>query len=185
MSGDTMKINDCSNKVLAATGRLHALGITTLKTFVRQSPTKANQDVAICQSDAEVNGKSVSMCGWATPETSGSDKPHVLLDDAAHSSLRMVERSIWGMRSPSTSPPAPSTGETTAARPQNNDQQQWKHSSKKPMSDKQRECIQGIAGKNGVDIEHVARETVGKNLDTCTSADADRIIKTLNRKPPF
>ena len=171
---DALALLDTTNdKITATVERLQAFGVNTIKTIVRQSPTSANYDVAICQTEVAHGGLTVSMCGCSSPETSQSKKPHVLISHAALTSLEMAEKGIRGLR-------------LSAPTPESSTSPQWskkKHNPKLPMSDKQKEFIRLLAHQKGMEAEAVVKETVGKSLDTCSRADANKIINHLKDDP--
>ena len=183
MKDEIVRTKSLDDEVVSSIERLQALGISSIKLSMQQSPTPANHSVAICQTDVTHQGRTVSMPGSATPATSRSDEPHVLLTDAAHVSLQLAERCVRGMRvSPSAVSPA---RETTAARPRDAYQPQQKHSARLPMSEKQANYIRSLAQQKGMEAEDVAKDTVGKSIDQCSSADANKIIGYLKDDTPF
>lgn len=142
------------------------LGLSSIKTVIKQSPDAANGHVAIAQTDLQVGSIHVSMPGFATPDTANGGAPHQLLDDSLRSSLDAAvaciqalcaekrQASVW------QSPPSPRQAST-----------------KKPISDSQVNFINRLA--RGAKPDTLARDLVGKALADCTCADADKIIKSL------
>lgn len=62
--------------------RIARLGVSSLECSIQQTPTAANGNVAVAQTTLAGNGLTVSMPGFATSETTNSDKPHLLLNAA-------------------------------------------------------------------------------------------------------
>jgi hypothetical protein len=142
------------------------LGLSTIKTVIKQAPEAGNGHIAIAQTDLHVGDIHVSMPGFATPDTANGGAPHQLLDDSLRSSLDAAvaciqalcaekrQASVW------QSPPSPRQAST-----------------KKPISDSQVNFINRLA--RGAKPDTLARDLVGKALADCTCADADKIIKSL------
>ena len=149
------------------------LGLSAIKTVIKQSPDAANGHVAIAQTDLQVGSIHVSMPGFATPDTANGGAPHQLLDDSLRSSLDAAVACIQALsaerrqasRGQCSSAPRPAS---TAPRPA---------STKKPISDSQVNFINRLA--RGAKPDTLARDLVGKALADCTCADADKIIKSL------
>ena len=142
------------------------LGLSAIKTVIKQSPDAANGHVAIAQTDLQVGSIHVSMPGFATPDTANGGAPHQLLDDSLRSSLDAAVACIQAL---SAERRQASGGQCSSApRPA---------STKKPISDSQVNFINRLA--RGAKPDTLARDLVGKALADCTCADADKIIKSL------
>ena len=142
------------------------LGLSSIKTVIKQSPDAANGHVAIAQTDLQVGSIHVSMPGFATSATANSEAPHQLLSDSLRSSL---EAAVACIKTLSTE--ARQTASELCSPPPRT------ASNKKPISDSQMSFINKLA--RGAKPDTLARDLVGKALADCTCADADKIIKSL------
>lgn len=151
------------------------LAIKSVATAILQIPTTENSNTAIAQTTFETENVKVSMPGFATQTTSSSKETSVIISDAIESSIRSALSAIKTIARPSQQqahkelPVAPAKHSSSGA---------------KPITESQSKFIKGLA--RGTSPDTVARETVGKPLSDCSSADADTIIKTLKAKrtPP-
>ena len=152
--------------LLTVQEKIGNLGLSTIKTVIKQSPEAGNGHVAIAQTDLYVGEIHVSMPGFATPDTANCEAPHQLLNDSLRSSLDAAVACIQAL---SAERRQASGGQwSSAPRPA---------STKKPISDSQVSFINRLA--RGAKPDTLARDLVGKVLADCTCADADKIIKSL------
>ena len=147
--------------------RLAAMNLSLVKTTIQQAPDAANGNVAIAQTEVELEGTKMSMPGFATPKTAHSEDAHCLLAEAAYASMDATLTSLKAMRgdkaqTDSTHQSAPSRGNA---------------SSLKPISEKQVNYIRILA--KGKPADTISRDLTGKPLEQCSGADADKIIKML------
>ncbi|ATD82220.1 MULTISPECIES: hypothetical protein [Desulfovibrio] len=150
--------------------RLAAMKPSLVKTTIQQAPDVANGNVAIAQTEVELEGTKTSMPGFATPKTAHSEDAHCLLSEAAYASMDAALTSLKAMcgdaaQTNSTHQSAPSRGNA---------------SSLKPISEKQVNYIRVLAKGKAADT--ISRDLTGKPLEQCSGADADKIIKTLMGK---
>lgn len=154
---------------------INKFSIKSVVTEILQIPTTENSNTAIAQTTFETENVKVSMPGFATQTTSGSNETPVITNDAIESSIRSAISAIKTIARPSQQqahkelPIAPVKHAASGA---------------KPITESQSKFIKGLA--RGTSPDTVAHETVGKLLSDCSSADADTIIKTLKAKrtPP-
>lgn len=154
---------------------INKFSIKSVVTEILQIPTTENSNTAIAQTTFETENVKVSMPGFATQTTSSSKETPVIINDAIESSIRSALSAIKTIARPSQQqahkelPIAPVKHSASGA---------------KPITENQSKFIKGLA--RGTSPDTVARETVGKSLSDCSSADADTIIKTLKAKttPP-
>lgn len=152
--------------LLTVQEKIGNLGLSTIKTVIKQSPDAANGHVAIAQTDLQVGSIHVSMPGFATPDTANCEAPHQLLNDSLRSSFDAAVACIQALcaekrqASEWQSPPSPRQAST-----------------QKPISGSQMSFINRLA--RGAKPDTLARDLVGKPLVDCTCADADKIIKSL------
>ena len=150
--------------------RLAAMKPSLVKTTIQQAPDAANGNVAIAQTEVELEGAKTSMPGFATPKTAHSEDAHCLLSEAAYASMDAALTSLKAMygdaaQTNSTHQSAPSRGNA---------------SSLKPISEKQVNYIRVLAKGKAADT--ISRDLTGKPLEQCSGADADKIIKALMGK---
>lgn len=151
---------------------MSTLQIFNIATHVQQSPHAGNGHVAIYKTHVKTPCITVSMDGVATPDTSNSEKAHVLLQDAAltslHLALSCLEKQTVSASKAHTPPHRP----------------QAVQSAREPASDsnrgaslKQKEWIVNLAKKQGKSPDAFVQEMAGKPLAQCSTVDASNIIK--------
>ena len=152
--------------------RIAKLRASSVESYIQQTPHAANGNVALAQTTIVNNGVTISMPGFATPETANTDKAHLLiaaaLNTAMHNALCGIE------------------GHTDVAQPRRQESHspaERRHSTSKGLSPKQLQFIARLGTENERNPEDVARKLVGKPLAQCSSADADKIIKSLKGTP--
>ena len=57
------------------------LGLSTIKTVIKQAPEAGNGHIAIAQTELHVGDIPVSLPGFATPDTANGGAPHQMLED--------------------------------------------------------------------------------------------------------
>lgn len=148
--------------------RIARLGVSSLECSIQQTPTVANGNVAVAQTKLEGNGFRISMPGSATPETANTDKPHLLLNAAlmasADNAMHAFEHK-HGSAQPSRREYSPAS--------------EHRASPSKVISPKQNQFITTLANQAKRDPDEVSKSLVGKPLNHCSAADADKIIKNL------
>ena len=164
---------------------LKSLGVTSIETSIPQTPSPQNNNVAVFNTILTTKHIDVAICGFSTPDTSGSDKAHKLMEDAAYSSITKAVECLKELQSSvppaSSTPPASSSSEIYDVRPPSS-QQRKKKSSHNPnitMSLKQLNYIESLAQNKGMDASTAIRTYAGKDVEDCNNADAHKVISSL------
>lgn len=158
------------------TKNLQLFGITKVHTTIQQSPNADNGHVAVCQTELASSGKSVSMPGFATPETSMTDQAQVLLFGCGDGFAKMRPTRHHKPSNLSPSRRRRESGEKAPYAPS-----QGQNAGERPITDGQRQFIQGLARKAGKAPDALAQSMTGKPLSQCNTVEASGIIKRLNR----
>lgn len=168
-------LEEQKNSLTVHNVEINKFDIKSVTTEILQVPTTVNSNTAIAQTTFETKDVKVSMPGVATPTTSSSKETSVIISDAIESSIQSALSAIQTIARPSPQQAHMELTITPAKR---------SASRTKPITESQSKFIKGLA--RGTSPDTVARETVGKSLSECSSADADTIIKTLKAKrtPP-
>lgn len=162
--------------------KISSMNVSSISTKVQQSPMIENGYMAICQAAWIANGKVASTFGTAAPTTSKSEEIHILVQDAESAATSKAMAIIQAMRSsPSASGDLPFTIDATSFEPVQRPTYQGKHNPKKAISEKQKDLIISIANKQSRSVSEVAHSVCGKQINECSSADANEIIQYLGK----
>lgn len=153
------------------------LGITGTKTDIKQIPTEDNGNTAVCTGEISTSKGTFSGTGIATPDMVGdSTHPHTLIHAAEADALNIpFQMALNTISSAETIDVTPRSQQNSAQQNQNN----FRHSSNKPMSAKQRAMIEGLATNQRTTGDAVAQDIAGKPLNKLTSSEAHQVISKL------
>lgn len=141
----------------------------TISTKIIQIPTKDNGFLAIVQSEQVSPQGSSKDFGTATAMSTNTENIKNIIESARDEALKRF--------SPQANVATVSTTQFTA--PSSNQVKVYNHSPDRLMSDKQERALRNMSQEKNINLENLARQTLGKSSQDLSSADANTLMQQI------